>query len=378
MKDRLQQELQSHVTPEFLSQTSTALSETPESVQAGITQIFQRLIGHLEGQLEASPRLTELILGSEPNANLKFQQELLGSSVLEEAPLVAATTGLRPTSVEALYPNLCDALYQQLRARPTLLTAPVLEPVLETTEAVLPKVKESGWIEGLAVALAFTAIGGIAFFSVKGCSPKENLKPARPTPSTPAPVVAASTTEEPARVAVPARASPEAPVSTPSPTIATPEAATPEPAPTPEAATPEPVATPEPSASPSATAEPKATPSPAPLAADFTFPGASFESNRSTLKPEAKTILDKVAATLKAHPETKVRITGYTDNVGSPASNLKLSKWRAGNIRAALINRGIAGDRIHTDGLGEKFPIASNATSQGRAKNRRVTVKRIP
>ena len=80
-----------------------------------------------------------------------------------------------------------------------------------------------------------------------------------------------------------------------------------------------------------------------------------------------KNIMDK-------HPEVKVTITGHTDNVGSAASNMKLSQNRAINIKKMLVERGIPADRITTVGKGETEPIESNATPEGRAKNRRIEI----
>ena len=76
---------------------------------------------------------------------------------------------------------------------------------------------------------------------------------------------------------------------------------------------------------------------------------------------------------VKEHPEVgRIRIEGYTDNVGPPDMNLRLSRERADSVRAALIERGVAHDRLRTEGYGESHPVAPNRTRAGRAKNRRV------
>lgn len=80
-----------------------------------------------------------------------------------------------------------------------------------------------------------------------------------------------------------------------------------------------------------------------------------------------KNIMDK-------HPEIKVTITGHTDNVGSAASNMRLSQNRANNIKKMLVEKGIPADRITTVGKGETEPIESNNTPEGRAKNRRIEI----
>ena len=83
--------------------------------------------------------------------------------------------------------------------------------------------------------------------------------------------------------------------------------------------------------------------------------------------------LDEIAATLAKHPEIKsIRIEGHTDNRGSDAYNLKLSDARAASVRQYMIEKGLTGDRLLSEGFGESKPIKSNRTKKGRAKNRRV------
>ena len=67
-----------------------------------------------------------------------------------------------------------------------------------------------------------------------------------------------------------------------------------------------------------------------------------------------------------------IRLSGYTDNVGSDASNLKLSKARVNTVKAYLAKQGIGEDHVTAIGYGEADPIATNKTAAGRAKNRRV------
>ncbi len=74
------------------------------------------------------------------------------------------------------------------------------------------------------------------------------------------------------------------------------------------------------------------------------------------------------------YPEITVTVTGHTDNVGKPASNQALSQRRADNIKAMLVSKGIDGSRIRAIGRGDKDPIASNKTKEGRAKNRRIEI----
>lgn len=80
-----------------------------------------------------------------------------------------------------------------------------------------------------------------------------------------------------------------------------------------------------------------------------------------------KDVMDK-------HPEIVVTVTGHTDNVGKPASNLTLSQKRADNIKKMLVAKGIDEKRIQAIGKGDTMPIESNKTKEGRAKNRRIEI----
>lgn len=92
------------------------------------------------------------------------------------------------------------------------------------------------------------------------------------------------------------------------------------------------------------------------------------ESNEAILE-QLKAYLDKNAKV------TLMRIEGHTDNVGKPADNLKLSGERALAIKNALVERGVAKERLLATGFGEAKPIADNSTEQGRALNRRTEFK---
>lgn len=98
-----------------------------------------------------------------------------------------------------------------------------------------------------------------------------------------------------------------------------------------------------------------------------------FDFNEATLRPDSDAILGQVAGTLMSHPEIlRVEIQGYTDDVGDPIYNLDLSQRRVEAVRAWLITRGVAADRLVAKGFGETQPIRSNSTEAGRAANRRV------
>jgi OOP family OmpA-OmpF porin len=104
----------------------------------------------------------------------------------------------------------------------------------------------------------------------------------------------------------------------------------------------------------------------------LTLEGVNFDNNSSNLRPESLTILDKAVETLKAWGDVKVEVAGHTDSVSSDAYNLDLSQRRAETVRAYLIDKGVAADRLSAKGYGESQPVADNKTEEGRFKNRRV------
>ena len=99
-----------------------------------------------------------------------------------------------------------------------------------------------------------------------------------------------------------------------------------------------------------------------------------FASGESELKDAAAQNVQDVVDLLAAEPDKRIRIEGHTDSSGDAAFNLRLSEQRAQAVRDALVNAGVAPDRITVVGLGEDFPIASNDTAAGRSQNRRVDV----
>ncbi|MGB9736137.1 MAG: OmpA family protein [bacterium] len=97
-----------------------------------------------------------------------------------------------------------------------------------------------------------------------------------------------------------------------------------------------------------------------------------FQLGKSKILPVSFSILDELAELLVKNPDIKIRIEGYTDNIGKPITNLKLSQARAEAVMNYLIKKGVAPDRMTAKGYGMSNPIADNRTARGRAENRRV------
>jgi outer membrane protein OmpA-like peptidoglycan-associated protein len=102
-----------------------------------------------------------------------------------------------------------------------------------------------------------------------------------------------------------------------------------------------------------------------------------FDSDKTELKAESKTELDKVAEMLNEQTTMRIEISGHTDNSGKSEYNLRLSQGRAESVKAYLIAQGISAGRIETRGYGDTRPIASNDTAEGKALNRRTEMKII-
>ncbi|KQN53855.1 OmpA family lipoprotein [Erwinia sp. E602] len=104
----------------------------------------------------------------------------------------------------------------------------------------------------------------------------------------------------------------------------------------------------------------------------------TFDSSSSTLKPAGANTLTGVAMVLKEYPKTAVNVVGYTDSSGSRQLNMTLSQQRADSVGSALVVQGVAADRLRTSGQGPDNPLASNATAEGKAQNRRVEITLSP
>jgi outer membrane protein OmpA-like peptidoglycan-associated protein len=105
--------------------------------------------------------------------------------------------------------------------------------------------------------------------------------------------------------------------------------------------------------------------------------GIYFSFNRADIRPESERVLKEIATVLVAHPDWKLHVDGHTDGIGNDAANLDLSKRRAAAVKAALVTGyHIDGARLTTGGYGESSPQATNETPEGRARNRRVELRR--
>jgi OmpA-OmpF porin, OOP family len=141
----------------------------------------------------------------------------------------------------------------------------------------------------------------------------------------------------------------------------------PVPAPAPAQSAPAPAPKPKPEA-----AKPK------PVAEKITFAAdVLFDFDKSVIKPDGKSKLDDLANKMKGINLEVVIAIGHADAIGSDAYNQALSVRRAEAVKAYFVSRGIEGNRVYTEGKGEKQPVADNKTRDGRAKNRRVEIEVI-
>ncbi len=99
-----------------------------------------------------------------------------------------------------------------------------------------------------------------------------------------------------------------------------------------------------------------------------------FETGKATIMPGGLQAIDKLANFLKKNPGRGVLIEGHTDSVGKAEFNMHLSQRRSEAVRNALLERGISAGKITTKGYGKDYPVASNATAEGRQLNRRVEI----
>ena len=106
--------------------------------------------------------------------------------------------------------------------------------------------------------------------------------------------------------------------------------------------------------------------------------GVTFDFAKYDIKPQFYPALNTIANTLREYNQTIVEVSGHTDSVGSDAANQTLSERRANAVSGYLTSQGLQRERFEVVGMGERYPIASNDTDQGRGLNRRVEIRLLP
>jgi outer membrane protein OmpA-like peptidoglycan-associated protein len=104
----------------------------------------------------------------------------------------------------------------------------------------------------------------------------------------------------------------------------------------------------------------------------------TFDAGSYNLKPEARTVLDRISDSLRQYPNSLVDVYGHSDNREAGMNGQPLSENRARTIANYLASHGVSEARIRSQGFGATMPIASNDTAEGRAQNRRVEIKIVP
>ena len=106
--------------------------------------------------------------------------------------------------------------------------------------------------------------------------------------------------------------------------------------------------------------------------------GVTFDIDSYMLRPEFQSTLSKIAESLRAYPNSLVDVYGHTDSTGTPMHNQTLSEYRARAVADFLTIQGVSPARIRAQGFAATYPVADNATPEGRARNRRVEIKIVP
>ncbi len=104
----------------------------------------------------------------------------------------------------------------------------------------------------------------------------------------------------------------------------------------------------------------------------------TFETGKANIRSGFFDVLDSVGLVLKEFKDTRINVSGHTDNTGGADLNQMLSEQRAGSVRNYLVDQGVAAGRINAVGYSYRYPVASNATPQGREANRRVELQLEP
>ncbi len=104
----------------------------------------------------------------------------------------------------------------------------------------------------------------------------------------------------------------------------------------------------------------------------FTDNEVHFSTASAGLAGDSQAVLDQTAQALQQNGDWKMRVVGHTDSVGTPQANDQLAQQRAQSVMAYLVAHGVAAGRLRVEAEGQHQPVATNATDQGRAENRRV------
>lgn len=100
----------------------------------------------------------------------------------------------------------------------------------------------------------------------------------------------------------------------------------------------------------------------------------NFATGSATIDQSSYALLNEIYSSAIAAEGLKVGVYGHTDNTGDPSKNITLSQARAESVKSYLIEKGLAANRIESQGFGDAQPIASNGTAAGKAQNRRVEI----
>ncbi len=104
----------------------------------------------------------------------------------------------------------------------------------------------------------------------------------------------------------------------------------------------------------------------------------TFATNQSDIRSEFHSTLDSVVRVLKEFKDTRIKVSGHTDNTGGADLNQRLSESRAESVKGYLTSNGVSAGRVNAIGYSFRYPIASNSTAEGRQANRRVELELEP
>ncbi len=105
---------------------------------------------------------------------------------------------------------------------------------------------------------------------------------------------------------------------------------------------------------------------------EFQFIPIYFDHDKAEIKNKYDVFLKKMIRVVNGHTDLRIKVIGHTDSDGTDAYNVELSKRRAKSLIKYFIKNGISSDKIEIDFKGEKEPVDTNKTKQGKQKNRRV------